>query len=150
MPINAGKEGETTYTGLTGNYHARPTTVADKIVEGRDGRPDALRVGFEIKDKDDKATLFVPMDGGAADTLRPFTGGSEPTQTDEAYLRKFIAGNVVTDWYLVYLSNGTVRGVTKSPWYTGRSLYSSLRSLMYILPGVSDVTRRLMSMGPLP
>ena len=32
MPVNMGKEGESSFEGLTGNFEAKPTEVAEKLV----------------------------------------------------------------------------------------------------------------------
>lgn len=114
MPVNMGKEGEGgTYEGLTGNFMARPSVIADKLVEGKEGRPDALRVTFEVAGREDAVSLFVPLHESAADRLRPFIPDvPDDVPTDEAGMRSYLAANLPGRDFLVYASNGSVRGVT--------------------------------------
>lgn len=109
MPVDIGEEsGGGTFTGLTGNYVARPVSVAEKIVEGKDGRPDALRVVFEVEDKKDELSLFVPLGPGAAQRLALFAPGATGVPTTESALREWIARNVRPDKVLVYAKNGSI------------------------------------------
>lgn len=113
MPVNIGKENEGgTFEGLTGNFTAKPTEVADKKIEGREGRPDSLRVVFEVEGQDDKLSLFVPLHESAVDRLRPFIHDADNVPTDEAGLRSYLASNLPGDTFLVYASNGSIRGTT--------------------------------------
>ena len=105
MPVNVKEEGE--YEGLSGTFKAKPASVADKVVEGKEGRPDALRVIFEVEDQDKTLSLFVPIHADAVGRLRPFIPGLTSVTATEAGLRDLIAA-MPTDAVTVYANNGSI------------------------------------------
>ena len=116
MPVNLGKEGEAgTFEGVTGNFHAKPTIIADKLIQGKDGRSDALRVVFEVEGKEDTLSLFVPLSDNAADVLHPFIPNTKDVPTDEAGMRSYLASNLPTQTFFVYASRSSIRGTTAKP-----------------------------------
>ena len=115
MPVNMGNEDSGGFDGLTGNFVAKPVEVADKLVQGREDRPDAVRVTFQIQGKDDKLSLFVPLSERAPEVLRPFIPNVKQVPTDEAGLRSFLAANMPGTEFLVYASNSSIRGTTAKP-----------------------------------
>lgn len=108
MPVTIKEQSESNrFTGTV--VITPPYAVAEKLVEGRDGMPDAVKLLCSIKGEEEPAALFVPLHENAIYKLQAFIPGLERVPTQEGALRKFLEAYFPKEEFLVYVQNGSVR-----------------------------------------